>query len=279
MPNPITDPLVENVIVDDVASVVAMDTTADGVATVTLNRGGARNALNRLMIEGLTEAFETLQGADHVRIAFLRGAGADFCAGLDLRDLQSATEPTEPEARQDALAVGAMLKALADVPAITVALVHGAALGDGLGLVAACDVAVAVRGARFAFPEVDHGLIPAMSAPYVVGAIGPRSAKALFVTGRTFDSDYAAAIGLVHEVAEDLEGLEGVRTRLIADARNAAPQAVAHAKRLAFDMWRRRVDHGLIGEAASQLAERRVSTEGLEGVAAAVHHRKPEWAR
>ena len=276
MPNPISDPLVENVIVDDLSTVM-LEATPEGVAVVTLNRPEKRNAFDTTMIEGLTEAFETLQGADHVRVVFIRGAGGTFCAGADLDWMALAAEMTEEDNRSDAMTVATMLKALADIPAVTVALVEGAALGGGAGLVAACDLAVAMEGALFAFSEVKLGLIPAMISPYVVEAVGPRTARALFVTARSFDAAYAEKIGLVSEVAPDQAGLAAAKDRITAEVMAAAPGAVADAKALAREVAGRPIDHGLMVETARRLARRRVSEEGREGVAAFIARRKPSW--
>ena len=278
MTNPISDPIVENVIVDDLASVVKLESTPEGVATVTINRPAKRNALDSLTIEALTEAFETLQGADHVRVVFLAGAGPSFCAGADLEWMAEAADLTEDGNREDAMLVALMLKALADIPAVTVALAHGAAMGGGAGLIAACDIAVAQAGTRFAFSEVKLGLIPAMISPYVVNAIGPRAAKALFVTGRAFDADEALRIGLVHELAANAAGLAAAKARITGEVMAAAPQAVADAKRLVWEAWGRPIDHALLSETAKRLARRRVSDEGREGVAAFLSRRKPSWA-
>ncbi len=276
MSNPISDPLVENVIVDDL-STVSLQATPEGVATVTLNRPEKKNAFDTTMIEGLTEAFETLQGADHVRVVFIRGAGGTFCAGADLEWMALAAEMTEDDNRSDAMTVANMLKALADIPAVTVALVEGAALGGGAGLVAACDLAVAVDGARFSFSEVKLGLIPAMIAPYVVEAIGPRTARGLFVTGRSFDAQEALKIGLVNEVVEGPEGLAAAEERIATEVMAAAPGAVVEAKSLAREVAGREIDHSLMLDTARRLARRRVSDEGREGVAAFLEGRKPDW--
>ena len=278
MTNPISDPVVENVIVDDLGSVVKLESTPGGVATVTINRPGKRNALDALTIEALTEAFETLHGADHVRVVFLAGAGASFCAGADLDWMAEAASLTQDGNREDALIAARMYKTLADIPAVTVALAHGAAMGGGAGLVAACDIAVASQGTRFAFPEVKLGLIPAMISPYVVNAIGPRAARALFVTGRTFDADEALRLGLVHEVVADAAGLEAAKARLTAEIMAAAPGAVTEAKSLVWDAWGRPIDHALLADTASRLARLRVNDEGREGVAAFLGKRKPSWA-
>ena len=278
MTNPIADPLVENVIVDDVASVVKLESTPEGVATVTINRPAKRNALDLLVIEGLTEAFETLQGADHVRVVFLKGAGGNFCAGGDVLWTRASTELSESENRQDAMTLAKMFKALADIPAVTVALVEGAAMGAGGGLMAACDLAVAVQGARIAFPEVRLGITASVIAPYVANAIGPRAAKALFVTARVIDADRALAIGLVQEVAADAAALVAAEARIVTEVMACAPGAVADVKKLVWDVWARPLDHGLMEETARRLAHRRVSEEGREGVDAFIRRRKPDWA-
>ena len=279
MPNPISDPLVENVIVDDISSVVKLESTPSGVATVSLNRPERRNAFDTLMIEGLTEAFRTLKAQDHIRIVFVRGEGGNFCAGGDVEWMAQATELTESDNRADAMTAAHMFKTLSEIEAVTVALVEGAAFGGGTGFVAACDYAVAVKGAQFAFSEVRLGLTPAVISPYVVNAIGPRAARALFVTGRTFDAEHALGVGLVHEVVADTAALQHAKARLAGEAMAAAPGAVADARRLVWDVWGRPVDHALMEETSRRLAHRRVSEEGKEGVQAFLKRRKPSWAR
>ena len=278
MPNPISNPLTPNVIVDDVGSVVKLESTPEGVTTITINRPERRNAFDSLTIEALTEAFETLHGADHVRLVFLRGAGPAFCAGGDFDWTAQATELTEDDNRADAMTLANMFKRLHDIPAVTVALVHGPAFGGGAGLVAACDYAVAARDARFAFSEVKVGLTPSVVAPYIVGAIGPRAARALFVTGRSFDAEEALRIGLVNELAADADALEAAARRLVQEVMAAGPEAVVEARRLVDEVWGRPIDHGLMEEMARSLAHRRVSDEAREGIAAFQAKRKPSWA-
>jgi enoyl-CoA hydratase/carnithine racemase len=274
-----TNPLVESVIVDPIGKVVRLECTAEGMAVVTIDRPADHNALNGLAIEGLTEAFETLQGAEGVRIVFLRGAGGTFCAGADLAELRVAlADWTEDDNRADARAFAAMLQALADIPAVTVALVEGATRSEGVGLVAACDIAVAAADATFAFAETKRGLIPAMIAPYVVEAIGPRIAKALFVTGQTIDAIHAQRLGLVHEIAADAAGMDHAMDRLFDGVMTGAPDAIAEAKRLVWDLAEPATGRsGLTEELAIRLAHRRVSDEGKEGVDALLNHRKPSW--
>src|SRR5690606_22117260 len=165
--NAIAHPLLAGAAPDADERLVRIDSTPDGVVFVTINRPQKKNAFDAATIAALYEAFETLHGADHVRVVFVRGAGGTFCAGADLAWMRDAADWSESENREDAMGLAKMLKALHEVPALTVALVEGAAMGGGAGLVAACDMAVAVDDARFAFSEVKLGLIPATIAPYV----------------------------------------------------------------------------------------------------------------
>jgi methylglutaconyl-CoA hydratase len=275
--NAIADPFVEVAAPDAASPTVSIDATIAGVVTITINRPEKKNAFDEETIAALREAFETLHGADHVRVAFIRGAGGTFSAGADLDWMRRAAEWTEAENRDDAMNLARMLKALYDIPCLTVALVEGAAMGGGAGLVAACDMAIAVQGARFAFSEVKLGLIPATISPYVVEAIGARQAKGLFCTGRLFDADQARDFGLVQEVVADAAALEAARQRIKRDALTAAPEAVAASKRLVRDVEHHRIDDGLMHETAKRIAKARVSDEGREGVRAFLEKRKPSW--
>ena len=255
---------------------VVLTVSQAGVAEVLINRPDKKNAFNQEVIAGLRRAFETLHGADRVRAVFLRGAGGTFSAGADVDWMRAQGEQTEADNRADALELARMLKALHDVPALTVALVEGAAMGGGAGLVAACDMAVARPDAGFAFSEVRLGLTPATISPYVVAAIGPRRARALFATGARFDADFAREIGLVDAVVEDLDA---ERDRIAGLTTACAPGAVADAKRLVDLVHGQRIDRGLMEETARRIAARRASEEGREGLAAFLERRKPNWAQ
>ena len=277
MTNPIADPLVEVTDTDAASNLVHIDATPEGVATVTLNRPLRRNAFNAELIAALHEAFETLQGAEGVRVVFLRGAGGTFSAGADLEWMRDAVDRTEADNRDDAHQMAKMLKSLWDIPALTVALVEGGAFGGGAGLAAACDMAVATADARFAFSEVRLGIIAATISPYVVAAIGPREARGLFATGRLFDADYAHKVGLVTEVVADTAGLEAARDRISAEMMACAPIAVAESKRLVDDVAYQPIDD-VMDETAKRIARIRISDEGQEGVRAFLEKRKPSWA-
>lgn len=278
MPNPIADPLVEGVDSDVNSPLVRMEATPEGIATVTLNRPAKRNAFNAELIAALSEAFETLQGAEGVRAVFVRGAGGTFSAGADLEWMKAAAEFSESQNRDDAFELARMLKNLWDIPALTVALVEGSVFGGGGGLVAACDLAVATASARFCFSEVRLGLIPATISPYVVHAIGPRAARGLFATARVFDAAYAEKIGLISEVAADAAALDAARDRIAREVFGCAPGAVAEAKKLVDAVYGEQIDHGLMEETARLIARARASEEGQEGVRAFLDKTKPTWA-
>lgn len=277
MTNPIADPLVEVPDTDTSSKLVHIEATPEGVATVTLNRALRRNAFNAELIAALHEAFETLQGAEGVRVVFLRGAGGTFSAGADLEWMRDAIDRTEADNRDDAYQMARMLKSLWDIPALTVALVEGGAFGGGAGLAAACDMAVATADARFSFSEVRLGIIAATISPYVVTAVGPRQARGLFATGRLFDAAYAETIGLVTEVVADAAELDAARDRIATDMMACAPGAVAESKRLVDDVAYQPIED-VMDETAKRIARIRIGDEGQEGVRAFLEKRKPSWA-
>ena len=279
MPNPIADPLVEVVDSDARSPLVHIDSSLEGVEVVTINRPERRNAFDAELIGALYQAFETLRGAEGVRAVVLRGAGGYFCAGADLDWMRAAHTYSEAENREDALELARMLKALWDIPALTIAMVEGGAFGGGAGLVAACDVAIATADAKFSFSEARLGLLPATISPYVVAAIGPRSARALFATARVFDAAHAEKVGLLSAVAADRQALTDAVERTIDEVMACGPIAVAESKRLVTDVAGRHIDNRLLDDTARRIAAARVSPEGQEGVAAFLGRRKPDWAQ
>ena len=276
--NRISHPLVADPAPDANDDLVQIDSTVDGVVFVTINRPHKKNAFDAAVIAALHEAFETLHGADRVRAVFIRGAGGNFSAGADLNWMRDAAGWSESDNRDDALGLARMLKALHDVPALTVAVVEGNAMGGGAGIVAACDMAVAVDGARFAFSEVKLGLIPATIAPYVIEAVGARRARQLFLTANIFDADYAAHAGLIDLVLP--EGSVDEFISMLTDSlTTCAPGAMGEAKRLVNDVAGEAIDHRLLEETAKRIARARVSEEGQEGVRAFLDKRAPSWAQ
>lgn len=257
---------------------VLLNVSPDGVAVITLNRPARHNAFNGDVIAALADIFETLRAnPGKARIVFLRGAGASFSAGADLEWMKAAADWTHHDNEEDALGLARMLHRLYDLPQLTVALVHGAAMGGGAGLVAACDVAVAAKDAKFRFSEVRLGLTPATISPYVIRAIGPRQARALFATGEGFSADEAHRLGLVQHVVDSVDDLDDKAEELAKLAFSTAPGAVADAKALVDDVQDREINDGLARHTAKLIADRRVSEEGREGLAAFLEKRKPGW--
>jgi len=257
---------------------VLLEATREGVAVVLLNRPHKRNALDGQAIAALTEAFQTLQGAEGVRLVLLRGAEGVFSSGADVGWMRHMATLPEEDNRLDALDVANMFKALYDIPALTVALVEGSAVGAGAGLVAACDMAIATASAVFAYPEVRLGMSAAVLSPYVIEAIGARAARRLFATGATFDAAEALRLGLISEVVADGDALNAAQDRLATDIMACAPGAIGEAKTLVRDQADREIDRSLIEDSARRYARACVSPKGQEGLDAFLNRRKPSWA-
>ncbi|MBL8556406.1 MAG: enoyl-CoA hydratase/isomerase family protein [Phenylobacterium sp.] len=279
MTNEIAHPLVEFPDVSATSDLVHIHATQAGAVTVTMNRPARKNAFNDDLISALEEAFETLKGAEGVRVVFVRGAGGTFSAGADLDWMRAAVDRTEADNRADAMTLAKMLKALYDLPALTVALVEGGAYGGGVGLAACCDMAVATRGANFSFSEARLGLIAATISPYVVQAIGPRNARALFASARVFDAAYAEKVGLVNEIVADAAGLNEAAHRIAREILACAPGAVEASKRLVDEVAGRPIDRGLMELTAHRIAAARVGEEGQAGVRAFLSRQTPPWAQ
>ena len=255
-----------------------IEATHAGAVTVILNRAAKKNAFDAALISALAEAFETLRGAEGARVVFLRGAGGTFSAGADLAWMREAVDASESDNREDAYAMARMLKALWDLPQLTVALVEGHAFGGGAGMAAVCDLAVATADAKFSFSEVKLGLIPATISPYVVAAIGPRTARGLFASGQMFDADHALRIGLVGEVVADAAAMDAAQSRIATEVLACAPGAIVDAKQLVTDVLGHPVDDAMMRETARRIAAARVGPEGQEGVRAFLERRKPAWS-
>jgi methylglutaconyl-CoA hydratase len=235
------------------------------VLRVTLARPEKRNAFDGELIRELNEAFADV-GDAHVVV--LAGDGPSFSAGADLEWMRASVELSWDENVEDALRFRRMLEAVDGCPAPVVARIQGHALAGAAGLAACADVAVAAPDAVFGFTEVKLGIVPAMISPYVVARIGPGAARRYFLTGERFDAATALAIGLVHEVADDLDA---ACERIVAELLAAGPEAVRAAKRLVLDA-------PLDGEeTARRIAERRASAEGQEGLRAFIEKRAPAW--
>lgn len=253
---------------------------ARGIVTLTLDRPEARNALSAALVGEITTALQTLAGDRGVRAIVLTGAGNVFCAGADIGEMRAAGEAS-PEANEaDSRRFAKMLETLERQPQPTVALVNGAAFGGAVGLVAACDIAVAAPGARFSLSEVRLGLVPAMISPYVLRALGPREARRWCLTGEVMDAATAQRVGLVHEVAA--EGALGAAAEsLLAALLAGAPGAQGEIKRLLRQVSGRSDpgDEALLADTARWIARVRAGAEAREGLTAFLERRKPGWTR
>lgn len=256
---------------------ISMEIASGGIATVTLNRPDVHNAFDENTISGLSGAFADLAKRDDIRVVVLRGAGPSFSAGADLNWMKRAAGFTEQQNKADALALATMLYTLYTLPQVTIACVHGAAMGGGLGLVACCDIVVADHDAVFALSEVKLGLIPATIAPYVLRAMGERQARRYFQTGERFNGARAAEIGFVHEVTAGPEDMEARLQSILKSISVNGPLAMRAAKALCLDLAGKAITPDLINDTAGRIARTRSGAEAKEGIAAFLEKRKAGW--
>jgi methylglutaconyl-CoA hydratase len=248
-----------------------------GCATVWLNRPELHNAFHEGLLAELPRCLALLSQDAAVRAIVLAGRGRSFCAGADLEWMQQQARAGYEANLEDARRLAWMLRSLAQSPKPTVARVHGAALGGGLGLIAACDIALASHAASFGTTEVRLGLTPSTIAPYVIGAIGERAARRYFLSGERFDAQEALRIGLIHE-AVDGAALDARLEALLEALRSAGPQAQAHCKRLLASLrGHDAFDAQVAEQTARSIAEVRAGEEAREGMAAFFAKRKPSW--
>ena len=249
---------------------------ADGNATVMLNRPDVHNAFDPEMVDALTATLRKLESTPKVRAIVLTGAGKNFCAGADIEHMRRSARFSREQNLENARATALMLHTLHSLEKPTVACVRGAARGGGVGLVAACDIAIAERGATFRLSEVKLGIIPAMISPYVIAAIGRRHAHRYMLSGEELDSAEAFRIGLVHDICEEPE-LNALVGRMLAHLYSSGPGAVIAIKKLIPEVAARRVDESLTELTAQRIAEVRTTAEAQEGLSAFLEKRKASW--
>lgn len=248
-----------------------------GVATVTLTQPEIRNAFSDEVIAEITDAFRTAGGRADVRAIVLAAEGPAFCAGANLNWMRRMADYSREENLQDAGALAEMLRTIYACPKPTIARIQGDVYAGGMGLVAACDMAVASSNAGFCLSEVKIGLVPGTIAPYVLRAMGARASHRYFLTGERFDAAEALRIGFVHQVVEDAEALDGAVDGLLKALLAAGPEAVKACKQLVQDVAGRDIDAPLIAATVEVIADIRASEEGKEGVQAFLNKRKPGW--
>lgn len=260
----------------DLQTIEIAITHAGQVATVMLARPAMRNAFNQRSIAEITWAFEMLGANGDVRAIVLAAQGAAFCAGADLNWMQAMADYSDAENLADAAQLAAMLSMIYRCPHPVVARIQGDVYAGGVGLVAACDIAVAVDTAQFCLSEVRLGLIPATISPYVIRAMGEQAARRYFLTAERFSAQQALQMGFVHE-AVPAAALDATVATLVGALTGASPHAVREAKRLVREIGGAPIDAALIADTAARIAAIRASAEGREGVRAFLDKRKPSW--
>jgi methylglutaconyl-CoA hydratase len=247
-----------------------------GIALIWLNRPDMRNALNDTLIAELGDALSRAIEDDAVRAIVLAGRGKAFCAGADLGWMKKGREMTQEASAKDTGNLARILRMLYESPKPTVARVQGAAFAGGMGLVAACDIAIASTEAKFCLSEVKLGLIPAMISPYVIRAMGEQRARRYFLTGEVFDAAEAYRIGYVHDIAPPGE-LDGEVNAILGHLVQGGPKALGEIKTLIRDVAGRPIDDALADDTAARIARVRATDEAQEGIASFFEKRKPAW--
>ncbi|MFJ1259412.1 enoyl-CoA hydratase/isomerase family protein [Cupriavidus sp. CuC1] len=254
-----------------------LEVSRDGyLARIALNRPEVRNAFNEVVIAELTDAFNVLALQDDVRAILLAAKGQAFCAGADLNWMRKMAGYTRDENVADARQLAEMLHTIWSCPKPVVAVIQGDTYAGGMGLVAACDIAVAAGQVNFCLSETKLGLIPATIGPYVVRAMGEQAARRYCVTAERFSAGEAHRIGFIHEVVA-AEALEGRAVEIATALAGNSPAAVRESKRLVQDIADRALDASLIALTAERIADIRASEEGREGVRSFLEKRKPAW--
>lgn len=246
---------------------VAMDTA--GIARITINRPKRANSFDPPLAASLFEALDWLANDPKLRVLVLLGAGRSFCAGLDLKSLPATMAAPYDENYADALKFAKLLHRLHTMPVPTLAVVPGAAIGLGVGLVACCDIALASQVARFRFSEVRLGIIPAIISPYVIAAMGGRACQRYFLSGETFDAAEAHRLGLVQMVAS-LEDLGDAAGRIVAELLAGKRDAQRATKLLMEHVRQSPLNDQLIEDTARRLAEIRATEQARNAVAEAL---------
>lgn len=249
---------------------------ADAVARITMARPAIHNAFDDVLIAKLGQMLVQVGDDDAVRVVVLAGEGKSFSAGADLGWMQRMADYSDAENLEDARQLAEVMRLLNELPKPTIARVHGAAIGGGVGLVAACDIALASPRALFCLSEVRLGLIPSVISPYVVEAIGPRAARRYFQTAERFDAETACALGLVHEVVPEAD-LDTRLAEYLDLLRQNGPKAMAASKDLIRRVQAGGIDAAMIDDTAKRIADIRATDEGREGVAAFLEKRRPVW--
>lgn len=255
---------------------VRVDHVGGGVVHLVLDRPRTRNALSPSLIAQLREALAGLAADSRARVIVLKGAGPDFCAGADLEWMRQVSAMDPRQIARDSEPLQQLYRELDALPLPVIGVAHGNTMAGGLGLLAACDVVVAHRAARFGVTEVRLGLIPALLAPFLMRKIGLSTLRYLAVTATTVDAVYMAGKGLVHSLADDEAGLDQAVDQLVRAVRRASPQAIAMCKAMLREISLVPLDAALPA-ALDWVAASRQAECARDGIDAFLNRRQPPW--
>ena len=248
----------------------------NSIFEITLNRPAVFNGFNEELLTALGNALSEVEKDSKIRAVILRGAGKHFSAGADINWFKNLAEASESEQKTAASLTTGVMQKLFQCPIPTIALVHNACFGGGVGYIAGCDVVLASEDARFAITEVRVGITPAPILPQIIDAIGVRQARRYTLTGETFDVHEAQRIGLVHEVCA-VNGLDEAVKPITEAILLSAPKAVVETKELINNISGKLATKSLLEKLASVSARGRNTPEGLEGFSAFLEKRQPHW--
>ena len=248
---------------------------ADGNATVMLNRPEVHNALDPEMVDALTATLTKLESDARVRAVVI--TSTSFCAGADIEHMKRSAKFSRDQNLESARATATLLNTLYTLEKPTIACVRGAVRGGGVGLVSACDIAIAARTATFRLSEVKLGIIPAMISPYVIAAMGVHHARRFMLSGEEFDSAEAFRIGLVHDICEEDE-LNAKVGRMLGHLYSSGPGATVAIKKLIAEIAGAPINEALVEKTAQRIAQLRTTAEAQEGLSAFLEKRKTAWS-
>lgn len=249
---------------------------AGNIRTITLHRPERRNALTQEMIRELTKALVHIAEGRTVRVLILTGAGDGFCSGLDLSELQKIASQSDDEQRTDSWFLANLFRLLYDCPVPTIAAVQGSAVAGGMGLATVCDFTLATPDARFGYPEVKIGFIPAIVSAFLKRQVGDKQVRDLLLTGRLLDAQEAHRLGLVTRVVEN-EPVMDAAMALAGTLLKNSPASLAATKRLLHAQYEDELERDLVSAAEANAAMRKTA-EFAEGLAAFLEKRKPAWS-
>jgi len=255
---------------------IEVGSAENGTHIITLNKPEIHNAFDEILITELTSSLKIINESPTTRLLILRANGKSFSAGADLNWMRKMAGYSRQQNLQDSLKLAELMSVLHSMKCPTIASVQGAAFGGGVGLIACCDIAIATEDAIFCLSEVKLGLIPAVISPYVIKAIGERTAKRYFITAERFSAEQAKQFGLISEIvrADELQSkVSSIEQSIIKNG----PESVLFAKALIHDVAGRDIDAPLISMTAHRIADVRASNQGTEGVSAFLDKRQPNW--